>query len=465
MAEDERYALGDLLPDFDRTPGRWAQLAHDLHAPAPASLWASRVTEKRINRYDGIRAYMTRGSLLVVLAVLLVFADGTRPLAWALLSLGAVQVVLELHLQGKTTVTPRSRYSPTHHMLAVMDDWQFGKTLLNVTGALGGLAVPANLVAVLFLTGPGDPGWVKVAALAVAICYGNSGIIAVLTDLTYYSAHQSLPRILIVGRAYLWLIATAALAGLVGASVLLDRWHPDMVPLAWAACALASVIGMRTREYDRFMRMSGEELLWVMTDARRRLAADFHDALTGARALSRNLSRDDQVPAEYKIDAADLAPRITLVQTEMVDEHSWDAQDRKFTLKGIVAQLGNEHDLQITDDLRIEPLGERNGELARQLITTIVTNAGQALALREVYERPVSVTGYTTHGKIHIVIRDPLPLIPPASWCPDGGTMSTMRNRLRERGGDLTQAAVEGGKEIHGVWNVRPPTPRRDTTR
>ncbi|MEH0424378.1 sensor histidine kinase [Streptomyces sp. B21-083] len=462
--QEDRLSLVDFLPAPNRPANPWAQIVRDLRAPAPMSHWSTRVTAARIHRYDRLRPFATRGFLLVVLAVLLVLADDVRPAAWVLLSVGVTQTLLEIHLDGQAHGGKRARFALTRQLLAWQDNWQWERTLLNATGLLGGIAVPANVVAVLFLTGPGDPGWVKVAALTVALAYANSGIYHVLTDGTYYSANQSLPRILVTLRAYGWLLVTGVLALVVGLSVHLGRWHPDMVPLAWVACALPYAVGLKMRDYDRCLRASGEEAAVAMTEARSRLAQDFHDTLNAVRSLSRALARDDSVRPEHKIDAADLAPKLTLVK-EMVDEYAWEAQGREITLEGIVEQLGRDHSLRVTAEFRLGELRPENRELVRQLITTVVANAAQAMTRLEIHDRPVSVSGQVSDGMIHLSIRDPLPLIPAAAWCPDGSTLAVMRDRLRRLGGDMTQAEVVGGKEIRGVWGVRPPRLKRGSTR
>ncbi|WP_406123779.1 sensor histidine kinase [Streptomyces sp. NBC_00989] len=462
--QEDRLSLVDFLPAPSRPTNPWAQILRDLHAPAPMSHWSTRVTAARIHRHDRLRPFATRGFLLVVLAVLFVLADGVRPAAWALLSVGVTQTLLEIHLDGQAHGGKRARFALTRLLLAWQDNWQWERTLLNATGLLGGIAVPANVVAVLFFTGPGHPGWVKVAALGVALAYANSGIYQVLTDGTYYSANQSLPRILVTLRAYGWLLVTGVLALVVGLSVHLGRWHPEMVPLAWAVCALPYAVGLKMRDYDRCLRASGEEAAVAMTEARSRLAQDFHDTLNAVRSLSRALARDDSVSPEYKIDAADLAPKLTLVK-EMVDEYAWEAQGREITLEGVVEQLGRDHSLRVTAEFGLGELRPENRELVRQLITTVVANAAQAMARLEIHDRPVSVSGQVSDGMIHLSIRDPLPLIPAAAWCPDGSTLAVMRGRLRRLGGDMTQTAVAGGKEIRGVWSVRPPRLKRGSTR
>ncbi|CBG67715.1 MULTISPECIES: ATP-binding protein [Streptomyces] len=464
LSRQDRLSLVDFLPAQDRPTGPWAQILWDLRAPAPMSVWSTRVTAARIHRYDRVRPFVTRGFLLVVLAVLFAYADDARPLAWALLSVGVLQTTLEIYLDGQAHGGARSRFTVVRMLLSWQDDWQWERTLLNATGLLGGLAVPANVLAVLFLTGPGDPGWVKPAALAVALAYANSGIFHVLTDGTYYSANQSLPRFLVTLRAYGWLLVTGVLVAFVALSVHLGKWSPEMVPLAWAACVLPYFVGLKARDCDRSLRAGGEEVALAMNEARDRLAQDFHDMHTGARSLFRALADDEAVSAQVRIDAADFAPMITLVK-EMADERAWDAGDKEIALDAVLAQLARDHSLRLTTRLRLGELRPANRELVRQLITTVVSNAAQAMARRAIHDRPVSVSGEVSEGMIHLRISDPLPLIPDGAWCVDGSTLAFMRDRLRRLGGDMTQSEVAGGKEIRGVWSVRPPRLKRESTR
>lgn len=463
-SQQDRLSLVDFLPVRDRPTHRWGQLLWDMRAPAPMSLWSTRVTATRIHDYDRLRPSTTRGFLLAVLAALFALADGTRPLVWAALSVGVLQTVLEVRLDAQAREGTRSRLGVGRRLLRMQDDWQWERTLLNATGVLGGIAVPANVLAVLFLTGPGDPGWAKTAALVTALAYGNSGIIQVLTDGTYYSANQSLPRLLVALRAHGWLLVTAVLVAVVGLSVHLGRWHPDMVPLAWAACAMPYLVGMRMRDYDRFLRAGGVQVERAMNESRARLAQDIHDMFNQVRSLSRSLARDDSVRAAHKVAAADLEPQITMIK-EAIDEASWDARHRAITLRGIAGQLARDHSLDMTVDLRLGELSKHNRELTRQLVTTLVANAGQAMALGQVDPRPVSVSARVEEDWIHLVVLDPLPPIAPAKWCAEGSTMAFMRGRLHERDGDMTQHAVPGGKEIRCVWRVRPPRIKRQSER
>lgn len=333
-----------------------------------------------------------------------------------------------------------------------------GQTLVNVTGVMGAVAVPLNLACVLYLTGPGEPAWVKLAALVAAILYGNSGILNVLLDCTVYSVRQRVPRFVTLLRPHAWLLAGAALAAMVGVSVALGRWSPQTEPAAWLACGLTYVIGMKMRDYDRFLRVSGERAGDAMTKARERLAHDVHDQFTGIRSFSKDLYFDDTANPDDKMLAVDLGA----FTKEIADEQKWIAQGGQISIPGIVGQLANDLG-NIRSDLRFGELSQANRDLARQVITTLVTNA--AHALRGDPDARISVTGLVADESVHVRVGDPLPVIPDDRWCPEGSTMAMVRGRLRDGGGDLTQTSTDAGKQICGVWPVKPPLIRRMSKR
>jgi len=129
----------------------------------------------------------------------------------------------------------------------------------------------------------------------------------------------------------------------------------------------------------------------------------------------------------------------------------------------MVGQLASDLGLKIRSDLRFGELSQGNRDLARQLITTLVTNAAQALGGDP--DASISVTGLVADDSIHLRVGDPLPTIPDDRWCQQGSTMATVRERLRARGGDLIQIGTEAGKEICGGWPVKPPLIRRTSKR
>jgi signal transduction histidine kinase len=343
-------------------------------------------------------------------------------------------------------------------MMAV-EERQMGQTLVNVTGVMGAVAVPLNLVCVLYLTGPGEPAWVKLAAFVVAILYGNSGILNVLLDCTVYSVRQRVPRFVTLLRPYAWLLAGAALAAMVGVSVALGRWSTGTEPAAWLACGLTYVIGMKVREYDRFLRVSGERARDAMTKARERLAHDVHDQFTGIRSFSKDLYFDDTVNPDSKMLAVDLGT----FTKEVADEQKWMAQGGQTSFPGMIGQLESDLERNIRSELRFGELSQGNRDLARQLITTLVSNAAQAL--RGDPDARISVTGLVADELVHVRVGDPLPTIPDDCWCREGSTMAVVRERLRARGGDLTQTSTDAGKQICGVWPVKPPLIRRTSKR
>jgi hypothetical protein len=460
----DQLVLTEFLPDTQRVSNPWVQVWRDMVAPPPISHWATLTTAARIHRYDQIRTFLSRGFLLAVLAGLLAFADVTSSLAWLLLLPGALQTSLEIYLDFRLNDAVDSKFVITRKLVDWVTDKQWERTLVNATGLLGAVAVLTNLLSVLFFIGSGKPGWVKLAALVLAILYGNSGILAVLIDATNYSVNQHLPKFVPVLRAHAWLLAMAALAILVGSSLKLNRWDQAEVPLAWAACLLPAAIGMKMRDYDRFLRASSEQAVIAMTESRGRLVQDLHDTLNEIRSLSRALERDESVRPEYKIAAADLAPKLTLAK-EMADEQAWINQGKLITMHGLVEQLGRDHSLRLSTDLQFGELSGGNRDLVRQLITTVVTNAAQALDAWQHRDRTVSVSGYIAAGMIHVSIGDPLPLIEDSMWCVGGSTIAVMRDNLRGLGGDLAQARINGGKEIRGVWQVKRPPIKRESSR
>lgn len=452
-------SLKNFLPDPERVRSPWHQIWHDLVVPAPVSHWASQVTETRIYAYDQIRPYVTRGFLLAVLAGLLLFADATSPLVWPLLLVAALQTLLEIHLDFRLRRDSMSRLRPIQLMIDVVEERQMGQTLINVTGVMGALAVPINLACVLYFTGPGEPAWIKLAAFVAAISYGNSGILNVLLDCTVYSVRQRLPRFVTLLRPYAWLLAGAVLAAMLGVSVALARWSPQTEPAAWLACGLTYVIGMKMREYDRFLRVSGERAKDAMTKSRERMAQDIHDQFTGIRSFSKDLYYDDSASPDRKMLAVDIG---TLMK-EIADEEKWIAQGGRTSLQGMVGQLASDLNASILCDLRFGELNQSNRDLARQLVTTLVSNAAQAL--RDAPSIRISVLGFIDDEMIHLCVGDPLPLIGDGAWCRPGSTMAKVRERLHASGGTLTQTATTEGKQVCATWPVKPPLIRRTTKR
>lgn len=456
--QDDPYAGIDLFPELERATNPWRQIVRDMYAPAPMSHWACDVTTVRIRSYDQIRAFVTRGALLVVLVTLLSLAPGTGWLTFLLLVPAAIQVVLEIVLNFQLAAPETTRVRALKPLVDIAEK-AHSRTLINVTGVLGVVAVPCNIISVCYFSGPGHPTWVKVLALGVAAAYGASAILSFLTDSTHYSAHMSPSRpyrLFHAVRPHTWLIIgvlmTAIVAGSIGVG---HRWAPEMVPLAWATCLFPTVIGMKLREYERMLRASSELLPDIQRSAKELLAKDFHNTYTDIRVFNRKLARNALVPTEIQVKAATLAPLISLM-SEAVDHEQWVRQGERPSLAGIADKCASDGRLNLSVDIRLDGLTSDNYETARTLITALLVNVGQAM---KGGRGQVSVIGEIRDGHIHIVVCDPLPLI--EDWCHEGSTTRWLHEDLIARGGSgLAQYPVDGddpaaGKEIRASWPAK----------
>lgn len=106
------------------------------------------------------------------------------------------------------------------------------------------------------------------------------------------------------------------------------------------------------------------------------------------------------------------------------------------------------------------------------MTTAVMHNVGQALQKDEnrAAPRKVALEGRTTGSgrdmRYHVAVRDHLPAIPPADWCPDGGTLAALREWLRDTfNGDLIQQVCgDGTKRIIASWGDRPPNAWAEVT-
>lgn len=478
---EDPYAGVDLIPELCRVRNPWLQILRDMTAPAPMSHWAAEVTSRRILRYDRVRPFATRGAFLVAAAIFLSAAPDTWWLTWALLIPSSVQVVLEILLEPLVGAADVPGGSVMKSLAAIAES-AHAKTLINVTGMIGAVAVPCNIVAVAYLSGPGQPTWPKVLALAAAAAYGVSAMMSFLADATHYSANQSPGRghrAFRAVRPHVWLVITVVMTAMVAGSIAAGRWAPEMVPLAWALCAVPVLIGTRQRDYERVLRASAEQLPEVQAGAKRALSKDYHNAYTDIRTFNRELSVDDSVSAGIRVRAASLAPLISLM-AEAIDREQWIRQQQRASLPGIAAKHASDAGLTLTADIRLDDLQPHNYEVARALISALLVNVGQAAASirnalakrkEQVPDFPVTVVGEIRAGFVCIGVRDSLP--PIADWCRAGSTTEWLHADLLGHGSrdGLTQHPIDvadptQGKEIRASWPVKkPPTDLRGLRR
>jgi hypothetical protein len=468
---EDPYAGIDLLPNLERASNPWLQIARDLIAPAPMSHWACDVTTVRIRAYDQIRPFVTRGALLIVVATLLSVAPGTCWVTGLLLVPAAIQVALEIVLDFQLGAPETTRVRALKPLVDIAEA-AHSRTLVNVTGVLGAVAVPFNIVAVAYFSGSGQPSWVKVLALGAAAAYGVSAILSFVTDSTHYSAHMSPSkpyRVLHAVRPHVWLIIMVLMTGIVAGSVVAHDWAPEMVPLAWATCLFPTVIGMKLRDYERVLRASSELLPDIQRSAKKLLSKDFHNTYTDIRVFNRQLARNSDVPPELRVKAAALAPLISQM-SEAIDHDRWVSQQERPSLTGIAEKTASDLSLKLFVDLRLDDLISTNYETARTLISALLVNVGQAVARErgdlaergeELADDRVVLTGEVRNGNVHIAVRDPLP--PIADWCREGSTTLWLHQDLIARGGSgLHQHLVDSGnpqagKEIRASWPVKKP--------
>lgn len=468
---EDPFASVDLVPDSQRASNPWRQIVRDMTAPAPMSHWAAEVTTVRIRVYDQIRPFVTRGLLLAATAALLAAAPGTWWFTWVLLVPALFQVVLEIVLDFQLDEDESER-APVLRTLAAVAEAAHTKSLVNVTGVMGGIAVPCNIVAVAYFSGPGEPAWAKVLGLAAASGYGVSAIMSFLVDTTHYSANQSfLPvyRWFRAVRPHIWLIVMAAMAAIVFGSIVMHRWAPEMVPLAAALCLAPALIGMKQRDYERVLRATGDHLAKVQQGAKKQLTKDYHNANTDIRVFNRQLAANKSVPPEIRVRAAALAPLISLM-AEAIDHDQWVDQQERPSLAGIAGKAGSDASLNLEVDIRLDHLAPENYALARALITGLLVNVGQAMARvrgelsernEELADDRVRVVGEIRRGEIHLSVRDPLP--PITEWCRDGSTTQWLHRDLQARGGaglsqhPLDPSNPKAGKEVRAIWPVQGP--------
>lgn len=476
---EDPYAGVDLIPDLCRVHNPWRQILRDITAPAPMSHWAADVTSRRIFHYDRVRPFVTRGALLGLMALFLGMAPGTWWLTWVLLIPSVLQVALEIVLEPFIAASDEPGRAMMKSLAAVAES-AHARTLINVTGVIGAVAVPCNIVTVVYLSGPGQPTWSKVLALAVASAYGVSAMMSFLADATHYSANQSPGRghrMFRAVRPHVWLIIMAAMTAIVAGSIEAGRWAPEMVPLAWALCTVPVLIGTKQREYERVLRASAEQLPQVQAAAKRAMSKDYHNTNTDIRSFTRGIANNDSVPVELRLRAAELAPLISLM-SEAVDREQWLRQGQRPSLAGIAGKHASDRGLALTTDIRLDDLQPENYTLARSLISALLINVGQAVERRQQAlgrddqgtpaRVSVTVVGTVRAGQVCISVRDPLPLV--TSWGLAGSTTAWLHAELLARGSrdGLTQHPVDiadptQGKEIRASWPVKkPPTNLRE---
>ena len=449
--------------DDTRVSSPWLQMPVDLVSRATFSEWHEKVAVVRVQRYDRLRTYVTRTAMLVIVAAALVALVASW-WCWLLLVPALLQVSLELYLHRYIHDTfDEPRWGAIRWMRDVADRHHRTK-LLNVTGVLGVLACPLNVLAVSLAPPGGELGWLKVVALVAAIFYINSAVGNTFLDPANYTETSTMPPAMHRIRPFAPVVSLCSVVAMVAVGVANDRWIPVMVPLAYAASALTMLLGSAIRNHDRIVAAAAQVARGAVIDARIELGRVVHDDLNGAKVAVEIVRQVPGVPYRSAVELATLEAFLTHFSTRV----GIDAAPA-LSVCDLVEKIASPYGLSPSDirctidwapDIRRE-----NRAIAIRMATALVHNAVQALQKVENLSVPKSITvdGYTTGSghdlRYHLAIGDHLAPVEPDRWCAEGTTLAALREWLDDTfAGELTQEIVaEGTKRVVASWWDRPP--------
>jgi hypothetical protein len=453
------------LPDDPtRASSRWLQPLVDLVAPATFSEWHEKIAEHRVEAYDQLRPMAVRtASLVVIMAALMILRAGVW--TWLALLPAAIQIPLETYLQGYHS---KSAGDPRWQVGRAMRDYarnRFQTMTWNITGIIGIAACPLNIIAISSAPSGGDAGWVKIAALAAAIFYLNSGLTNVFLDPPNYSETSVMPPFMHILRPYAPLISYLIVSAIIAVSVDRHRWEHAMVPIAYLCAGLTLLLGATLRNHDRMIAAAARVGRQALEAGRKELGGVVHDDLGPAKAAAESVSRLNGVAYRDAVDLQALSAFLTHFSTR-VGIFAAQRMELGYVAKKILSPYGVSA-RNVACDIRWneQTLRKEDHRIAVRMTTALIHNVGQALQKEENRKAPkkVALEGYTTGSgretRFHVAVRDHLPPIRPPDWCPDGGTLAALREWLRDTfNGDLTQEVFgDGTKRIIASWGDRPP--------
>jgi hypothetical protein len=453
-----------LPDDRTRTSSRWLQPFVDLIAPATFSEWHEKITEHRVEAYDQLRPMAVRaGSLAIIIAAFVILRAAIW--TWLLLIPAAIQIPLETYLNKYYS---KSAPDPRRRVVRWMRDYarnHFQTMTLNITGIIGTVACPLNIVAVGFAPVGGDAGWLKIAALAAAIFYLNSGLTNVFLDPPNYTENSVMPPFMHTLRPYAPLISYLVVTAIVAVSVDLHRWQHAMVPIAYLCAGLTLLLGSTIRNHDRMIAAAAHVGRQAVEAGRKELGGVVHDDLGPAKAAADSVSRLDGVAYRDAVDLQALSTFLTHFSTR-VGIFAAQRMELGYLAKKILSPYGVSS-RNVACDIRWneQSLRKEDHRVAVRMTTALVHNVGQVMQKEENQGAPkrIVLEGFTTGSgrdlRYHLAVRDYLPPIPAADWCPDGGSLAALREWLRDTfNGDLTQEVFgDGTKRIIASWGDRPP--------
>ena len=450
--ERETPAAGEV--QGERT---WAQaLFAEWLDPPPRSDWAQQVDDNRITHQDRIRPFTTRGLLLSVIAGCLVLLHVS---GWwlMLLGLGALQTVLEVIYE------PAVRFKHEHvaetssrgRLLVRIWYWNYAHWIANVTGIIGLLACVANLLAVVFGTGPATSMvWLKVLALTCAILYANSGALGPLMDASAYSPESKLkPPVWRVLRA-LWLPVAVAIACVIWFSERSTGAWGAALPYALMAVGLIYYPMLRIREFERAMAAGRSVSSQQASENNSAAALELHNLLQPVKGALRKAADALTNPRERE-EVLRYITEVEYIYKAARTRSLHLGDGLTMPLAAHLKQIADGGLVTLTTDIHLDRdlLPEHYGH-AKQWLLAFTQNSVQAYAAWTGLERPfLNVSATQQDLTVTLEVSDALALIPEAEWDRTDSTLGMIRADIQARGGTLTQTATQPlGKTIRAQW-------------
>jgi hypothetical protein len=450
--------------DRTRTVSPWLQLLVDLVTRATFSDWHEKIAEARVHHYDRLRPSVTR--LLLLCAVIAgLCALGPAWWIWALLLPAAAQVILEIYLHQYIAVSaPEPRWQWVQRMRDMVRG-HFQTMMLNVTGILGTLACPLNVLAVCMAPAGGAHGWVKVAALAASILYVNSGLASAFLDPPNYTENSVMPPVMHRLRPFAPLISYLVVTGLVALTVAPDRWEQAMIPIGYLCAALTLLLGSTLRNHDRMIGAAAIVGRTACEEARKELGGVVHDDLNSLKAAANSVRNIPGVAYSAAIELEALEAYLSHFSAQ-IDIFAAPRMELSHLVGKLIGPYGiSPRGVGYDIDWDEKNIRLDNHRVSIKMATALVHNVGQALS-RDGFEnvpKKLTLQGFTTGEdrelRYHLAVRDHLPVIPEEQWCIEGGTLAALRAWLRDKyHGDLQQDDLgDGTKRIVASWLDRPP--------
>lgn len=467
------------LPALREGSTALGSLTRDWLTPGPRSEWTRHVTQARILNQDRIRPFVTRGVLLLGLAVCLVLLDApTAGLAWLLA--GALQTGLEIALEKtvRSTYERLAQASTTEgsaiirqlgrsrNLIVRVWYWNFERGITNVTGLLGAAAAAGNLVVVVvFTTSDGNPEWLRVLALMIATAYLASGALGPLADVAMYSPATSLPAWLTVGLRWLWVGVVGLILGVILAGEGTPREWGDSLPYAVLAVVVIGYYPMlRCREFERAMAASHDVAEMMTVQRYAFIATELHNLLQpvkdtlqlAAQAVSNPLDK-----AEIELFLRDMRYVYRGARDRTIDLTQGLGMPLADHLKAIASagRVRLRAELDVPSDLAPEHKAR-----VRQWLLVLVHNSVQAC--RSWPHNTVPVVEVRVHASgtdLILSVSDPLDQIPDHVWDDPDSTLRKVRHDVSEAGGSMTQgpSGPDGRKTVTVQWAVIDPLRKR----